>query len=202
MLLNVICPNGVREGQPITITHPVSKQQLQVMVPAGIVPGMQFQVQLPDTASPPIAVGVPAGPYGGAPRGYAPPSYGQPQGQPGYGGAPVYGGAPPSYSYPPSAPQAHGGGYGQPPPDIRSNKHAWFDYFDRDRSGGIDRRELVAAIIETFGVQDPSKRADIASAVEACWGMMDFDANGTVSREEFLRPDGLADTIIANVHYP
>lgn len=41
MLMNVICPNGAREGQPITIIHPETKQQLQVAVPKGVVPGQQ-----------------------------------------------------------------------------------------------------------------------------------------------------------------
>ncbi|KAJ1640248.1 hypothetical protein T492DRAFT_930758 [Pavlovales sp. CCMP2436] len=187
MLMTVICPNGVRSGMPINISHPQTKQHFQVVVPAGVEPGMQFQVQIPDAVPAPQpqmqqVVGVLVG------------------GPPGYG-------APPGYA--PSAPIRADSSYGQqyaPPqqqvPDIRSNKAVWFDHYDRDRSGGIDRRELVSALIETFDVREPHRQADIGSAVEACWGMFDFDYNGVVSRQEFLRTEGLADVIIANIRYP
>lgn len=39
--ITVICPNGVREGQPISITHPHTQQMLQVLVPRGVVAGQQ-----------------------------------------------------------------------------------------------------------------------------------------------------------------
>mgnify|MGYP003684049153 CR=1 FL=1 len=124
---------------------------------------------------------------------------------PGYGATPPGYGAPPPYAGSGGAqghcaPPAHGG-YGAPP-DIRTNKAMWFAHFDRDHSGGLDQRELIAALIATFDVQDPARQADLAKAVGACWSMFDYDINGIVDRQEFLRPDGLADMIIANVRYP
>jgi hypothetical protein len=185
-IVTVLCPSGVGPGQPISITHPQTGQRLEVLVPPGVTPGTQFQVQLPPatlpTSQPIVAIGVPVGPMGyaptAAPTGYAPT------------------GAPPGYQ--PSAPalSAYQG------PDIRSSKEQWFQFHDRDASGGLDRREIENALIATFGVREPSRQAEIRGAVEACWGMFDYDYNGVVSRAEFLRSDGLADTIIANIRYP
>jgi len=190
--VNVLCPPGVGEGMPIGITHPHTGQSLQVIVPPGVVAGMQFQVQLPPSApqnhGPPVAIGVPVGAPG--------------QGG-GHGG---YGGSPPPYAASVAPGSGYGapapGGYGGRPPDIRANKHAWFDFFDRDRSGSLDRREINEALVETFGAHaDPSRRSGIASAVDACWAIFDIDLNGSVSRAEFVRNDGLADTIVANLAF-
>lgn len=44
-LFFVTCPPGVSSGAMVAIAHPVTGQQLQVQIPAGISAGMPFQVQ-------------------------------------------------------------------------------------------------------------------------------------------------------------
>merc|ERR1740117_1633173 len=44
------------------------------------------------------------------------------------------------------------------PPDIQRHRLAWFDHFDEDRSGTLEKQEVVRAIVKTFGLsQDASK---------------------------------------------
>lgn len=167
-IVTVLCPSGVSPGQPISITHPQTGQRLEVIVPPNVMPGSQFQVQLPP-APPVVAFAVPLS----------------------------SGGAPPGYQA--TAPAPTGAYTG---PDIRVSKEQWFQYHDRDASGGLDRQEIANALIATFGVHDLRRQAEIRKAVEACWGMFDYDYNGVVNRQEFLRPEGLADTIIANISFP
>mmetsp|Transcript_24099 Transcript_24099/g.65205 ORF Transcript_24099/g.65205 Transcript_24099/m.65205 type:complete len:201 (-) Transcript_24099:396-998(-) len=192
--LMVMCPPGVREGQTIAITHPQTKQVMHVIVPWGVVPGTQFQVQI--AAPLPIAQSTPvqSGALGslpiaqGVPAGVAPPPY-SPAAPPVCGQSPQYAG------------DAHAQSGGLPP-DIRVAKNEWFDFFDRDRSNGLDRRELTSALVVTFRAQaDGARQASIASAVDSVWAIFDLDRNGVVTRNEFSRPDGLADTIIANLHF-
>ena len=48
MLVDVICPEGVAEGDLISIQHPETTQCYDVAIPAGVGPGVSFQVELPD----------------------------------------------------------------------------------------------------------------------------------------------------------
>ena len=48
MLVDVVCPEGVAEGDLISIQHPETTQCYDVAIPAGVGPGVSFQVELPD----------------------------------------------------------------------------------------------------------------------------------------------------------
>ena len=49
MLVDVVCPDGVGEGDLISITHPDAPElSYDVAVPAEVRPGVTFQVELPD----------------------------------------------------------------------------------------------------------------------------------------------------------
>lgn len=86
-------------------------------------------------------------------------------------------------------------------PDIRTNRQAWFSYWDEDDSGTLDKEEVVRALLKTLRLtSDPARVSQMRSSVDAIWCLFDDDGNGTVDRDEFLKPsEGLADTIIATM---
>ena len=83
-------------------------------------------------------------------------------------------------------------------PDMRRDKAAWFDFWDEDRSGELDKEEVVRALLKTFGLtSDQSQVASMRSTVHAIWPIFDADGSGSIDRAEFVQPDGLADTVLA-----
>lgn len=86
-------------------------------------------------------------------------------------------------------------------PDMRSNKQAWYEYFDEDRSGSLEQEEVVRALIKTLHLSsDQARVAEMRNTVQAIWPVFDSDGSGSIERGEFLAPgDGLADTIIATM---
>lgn len=85
-----------------------------------------------------------------------------------------------------------------PPPDIRRYKEAWFDYWDEDRSGHLDKDEVSRALVKTFRLYHVDRSA-VLSTLEVIWPIFDIDGSGQIDRQEFLAPDNLAETIIAQL---
>jgi len=87
------------------------------------------------------------------------------------------------------------------PPDVRTQRNAWFDHFDDDKTGGLTQEELTRALIKTYALgadlaQVRTMRDFVAAVFPA------FTAEATISRDAFLRPgEGLADTIIAQLDH-
>jgi len=86
-------------------------------------------------------------------------------------------------------------------PDIARDKDAWYNYWDEDRSGELDKEEVVRALLKTFRMTgEPAQVTMMRSAIDAIWPVFDDDGSGSIDRAEFLKPDeGLADTIIATL---
>ena len=86
-------------------------------------------------------------------------------------------------------------------PDISRDKDAWYAYWDEDRSGELDKEEVVRALLKTFRMtSDQAQVTMMRGAIEAIWPVFDDDGSGSIDREEFLKPnEGLADTIIATL---
>ena len=61
MLVDVVCPEGVAEGDLISIQHPETTQCYDVAIPAGVGPGVSFQVELPDVQQQ-VAIALPPEP--------------------------------------------------------------------------------------------------------------------------------------------
>lgn len=89
------------------------------------------------------------------------------------------------------------------PPDIKADKIAWYEFWDEDDSGSLDKEEVVRALLKTLKLtHDQAQVQKMRSAIEAVWCIFDDDGSGSIERDEFLRPgDGLADTIIATVDH-
>jgi len=86
-------------------------------------------------------------------------------------------------------------------PNMRTDKSAWYDFFDEDHSGSLEREEVVRALIKTLGLStNQAKVAEMRGTVQAIWPIFDTDGSGSIERGEFLRPnEGLADTILATL---
>jgi hypothetical protein len=93
---------------------------------------------------------------------------------------------------------AYDGSREVPAPDLRTHALAWFDHFDEDRGGSLDKGEVVRAVIKTFGlVGDSAQITSMREMLDAVWCIFDDDGSGVIERDEFTRKDGLADTILA-----
>lgn len=72
----------------------------------------------------------------------------------------------------------------------------WFNAFDEDRSGHLDRGELMRALLKTVpGLE----QEELASVLAAVWPLVDHDGSGHVDREEFMAPGGLLELLRANL---
>ena len=61
MLVDVVCPDGVAEGDLISILHPETSESYDVAIPPGVGPGVSFQVELPDVQQQ-VAIALPPEP--------------------------------------------------------------------------------------------------------------------------------------------
>eukprot|EP00746_Dinoflagellata_sp_MGD_P027309 gnl/MRDRNA2_/MRDRNA2_164430_c0_seq1.p1 gnl/MRDRNA2_/MRDRNA2_164430_c0~~gnl/MRDRNA2_/MRDRNA2_164430_c0_seq1.p1 ORF type:complete len:507 (-),score=125.59 gnl/MRDRNA2_/MRDRNA2_164430_c0_seq1:75-1595(-) len=87
-------------------------------------------------------------------------------------------------------------------PDIVKDREAWFNYWDDDEGGTLDKEEVVRALVKTlrqtestnYGLQD-----EMRGTLDLIWFLFDPDMDGEITKTEFLKADGLADTVIAQL---
>jgi len=83
-----------------------------------------------------------------------------------------------------------------PPPNLIDNKSAWFDYWDEDHSGALEKAEVVRALTKTFNLYHiPTK--NLRDNLDNIWCIFDERDTGSIDRQTFLATDNLADTIVA-----
>ena len=84
-------------------------------------------------------------------------------------------------------------------PEISTNRTGWFEYWDEDCSGSLDKEEVVRALLKTLKLTaDASRVSQLRSSIDAIWPVFDSDGSGVIEKDEFLLPgEGLADMIIA-----
>jgi Ca2+-binding EF-hand superfamily protein len=93
-----------------------------------------------------------------------------------------------------------------PPPDIRSNTNDWFEYWDEDNSGSLDKDEVCRALIKTLHLNDSvTSIMNLRDSLDAIWGIFDSDNSGVIEMNEFVSSDrtqdSLSDMIIAQLNY-
>lgn len=62
---------------------------------------------------------------------------------------------------------------------------AWFEHFDRDRSGELEKVELTNALLQTFMGSHKVAQEQITSIVDGIWDAIDTDGSGSVNFDEF-----------------
>jgi len=87
----------------------------------------------------------------------------------------------------------------RPVPDLRTQPDEWFAYWDENGSGHLEFNEVARAMVKTFKLDTVKKCAQLQESLRLAWFLFDGDNSGTVSKEEFLRREGLADTIQASM---
>jgi Ca2+-binding EF-hand superfamily protein len=84
------------------------------------------------------------------------------------------------------------------PPNLIENYHTWFEYWDEDNSGSLDKSEITRALIKTFRMYDMSA-SDIKAIVDAIWPIFDEDGSGVIEKDEFCAPNNLAEALSAQI---
>jgi Ca2+-binding EF-hand superfamily protein len=87
-------------------------------------------------------------------------------------------------------------------PNLEMQPRKWFEYWDEDHSGTLDSEELIRALVKTFNVNAEvrSLRA-MAESVRSVWGAFDQEDKGEISLDEFIAPEGLAQSIVATMRW-
>jgi len=99
---------------------------------------------------------------------------------------------------------ASGGGGGVGVPALGEDdaaKRRWFEHWDEDGSGALERGELVRALIKTLALgQSVTAKRAMGDTLNALWCLFDDDNSGAIDMDEFLRPNtGLADAVLAQL---
>mmetsp|Transcript_66837 Transcript_66837/g.145246 ORF Transcript_66837/g.145246 Transcript_66837/m.145246 type:complete len:178 (-) Transcript_66837:115-648(-) len=84
---------------------------------------------------------------------------------------------------------------GDGPPDLRRDPDKWFRHFDRN-GDGLERHEVVDGILKTF---PGTHRHEVQELITNLWGIFDTTGTGRISRREFTKPDGLCETLLAQM---
>ena len=92
----------------------------------------------------------------------------------------------------------------QPIPSLDVEPRKWFDYWDSNKSGTLERIEVTRAFIKTFCVTawgDPivNRASDIGELALSLWDILGYSARAKLGFEEFIKPYGLADQVIHNL---
>jgi|LauGreDrversion4_2_1035121.scaffolds.fasta_scaffold10118_2 hypothetical protein len=88
-------------------------------------------------------------------------------------------------------------------PPLDSKPREWFDFWDNNKNGTLERIEMTRALIKTFCITawgDPLiKRApDISQLALSVWDSLGYKPRERISFPEFMKPFGLADQVIHN----
>merc|ERR1711964_155760 len=82
-------------------------------------------------------------------------------------------------------------------PDWSKDPRAWFDFWDYDRSGELERPEVVRALAKTLKGKVTAEA--ICNILQALWGIFDPDADGGIDRNEFVKAGGLLAMLRASI---
>ena len=99
-------------------------------------------------------------------------------------------------------------------PDIRRNKKEWFRYFDHNNDSKLSKPEILQALIDTLmTIYDNNEREcydenqqkevpdidALSDMLDVMWTMMDLKHDDLIHFDQFIAPDGLADTIVGSL---
>ena len=85
-----------------------------------------------------------------------------------------------------------------PPPKLESDPGAWFDYWDEDGVGALEEGEVLRALVHSLDLRgDRGQVRGTADLVRACLAACDIDSR--VTREDFVRENGLATVVAENL---
>jgi Ca2+-binding EF-hand superfamily protein len=88
-------------------------------------------------------------------------------------------------------------------PALDAEPKSWFEYWDRDKSGSLDKEELCRSLIRTFCVDDNgtpvlTEAHDMREAANNLWKALGYTPFENVTFDEFVKPYGLMDQFLHN----
>lgn len=89
------------------------------------------------------------------------------------------------------------------PPSLDRNPRAWFEHWDRDRNGTLNRDEMRRAMVRSFCVTefgDPilHRAQEMKDVIEGMWASLGYEDIDELNFEEFARPFGIMDQVLHN----
>lgn len=90
-----------------------------------------------------------------------------------------------------------------PPPKLTlSNLEIWYQYWDEDDNGCLNKEEIIRALVKTFNLSTtPSKINELRENVNMVWSVFDVDNSGEVDLKEFVMRDGLGESLCASLSF-
>jgi hypothetical protein len=88
-------------------------------------------------------------------------------------------------------------------PHIDRDPQAWFDFWDADSSGFLEKEEMIRAMIKTYCTSANNisliiQAKEMRVISETLWGEIYGDAKTNITFQEFSQPFGLAEQIYRN----
>ena len=89
-------------------------------------------------------------------------------------------------------------------PSLDLDPRGWFDFWDYNKSGTLERIELARALIKTYCVTawgDPilHKASDMYVLALSIWESLGYKPREKLGFEEFIKPFGIADQVVHNL---
>ena len=96
------------------------------------------------------------------------------------------------------------GAAGQTVPSLDLDPRQWFDSWDYNKSGTLERIELARALIKTYCVTawgDPilNRTSDMYRLAMTIWEAQGYKPRDKLGFEEFIKPFGVADQVLHNI---
>jgi len=88
-------------------------------------------------------------------------------------------------------------------PKLDENPMRWFEFWDKDSSGTLERDEVCRALIRSFcitanGLPDLDSAFDMREAFFSMWKALGYNPFSQITLDDFVKPYGLMDQIIHN----
>lgn len=82
--------------------------------------------------------------------------------------------------------------------DSADKGRKWFDHFDFNKSGQVEKGELTTALLQTFMGSHQMNRESITSIVDEVWDAIDCDGSGSTDFDEFQM---LREAVVAQLNH-
>jgi len=88
-------------------------------------------------------------------------------------------------------------------PNLDTHPREWFEYWDKDGSGTLERDEAIRAMIKSFclttwGEPVLQMAHDMREVAVNLWTELGYHEFDSVNFDEFIKPYGFADTFVHN----
>lgn len=92
------------------------------------------------------------------------------------------------------------------PPNLERNPREWFEHWDDDDSGALEKDEILRALARTFcitedGAPIPRRAMEMKDMVDSLWVALGYLPIDSISFREFARPFGIMDQVLHNVNH-